>query len=261
MKKNRKTKWSNERFKYSDEKLEKTLKKVNTIFESSKPKIKRQANKKLSKIKKIDYKGVKFDQSDFEEISRKMYMDEINDLVVNVMVDVANNSYKYAINQLDLEEPIEHEIDEDMIREWNDSYVKGLRSAFNDNLLIQSQYLAYRVSGAFNDNIENFNKNNTKGMVLKEILNTGSIAMLLLYKSQKKKLSNAIDNAFTNIVNQSSLEAYKDNGVEKVIRVAEIDDRTCEECIELDGEIYNVEDAPDVIVHDFCRCYYEPYFE
>ena len=50
---------------------------------------------------------------------------------------------------------------------------------------------------------------------------------------------------------------YGDVGVKKVKWVAEHDHKTCGVCSELDGEIFNLEDAPDK-QHINCRCYLIP---
>lgn len=51
--------------------------------------------------------------------------------------------------------------------------------------------------------------------------------------------------------------AYEDLGVQKVQWVAEHDNKTCDVCAELDGEIFNLEDVPPK-PHINCRCYLIP---
>ena len=50
---------------------------------------------------------------------------------------------------------------------------------------------------------------------------------------------------------------YKDVGVTKVRWVAEHDHRTCGVCSELDGQVFNLEEAPPK-QHWLCRCYLIP---
>lgn len=50
---------------------------------------------------------------------------------------------------------------------------------------------------------------------------------------------------------------YEDTGVEKVQWVAEKDSRTCGVCNSLDGEIFDLDKAPDK-QHYNCRCYLVP---
>ena len=51
--------------------------------------------------------------------------------------------------------------------------------------------------------------------------------------------------------------AYKDLGVEKVQWVAEHDHKTCGVCSELDGNVFELKDAPNK-QHINCRCYLIP---
>lgn len=57
-------------------------------------------------------------------------------------------------------------------------------------------------------------------------------------------------------VNRCEDEAFrrfcKETGVKKVIRNEVLDRRTCEECASMDGKVYNLDDAPEV-VHPCCR--------
>ena len=59
----------------------------------------------------------------------------------------------------------------------------------------------------------------------------------------------ATDNALIN--------AYKANGVDKVIWVTENDDRVCHICIDRDGKKYDIDKIPPK-PHLNCRCYYIP---
>ncbi|HID0880198.1 TPA: minor capsid protein [Clostridium botulinum] len=57
-------------------------------------------------------------------------------------------------------------------------------------------------------------------------------------------------------VNRCEDEAFKkfckETGVKKVRRNEVLDSKTCSECADLDGEVYDLDDAPGV-VHPFCR--------
>ena len=50
---------------------------------------------------------------------------------------------------------------------------------------------------------------------------------------------------------------YESVGVEKVMWIAEHDDKTCGDCEELDGQIFPLKDAPPK-QHYHCRCYLIP---
>ena len=59
------------------------------------------------------------------------------------------------------------------------------------------------------------------------------------------------------VVDAATLRAYKHMGVEMVRWVTEIDERTCTECLERDGEIYPLPKVPPK-THYNCRCRLEP---
>jgi hypothetical protein len=183
--------------------------------------------------------------------------------------DVSQNAYEYAIkeakrmfpNDKDIQEKELGKIKNTLIDEWTTKYISNLRIDYINNLRLQATYLNYRMVDSFNDNLSKAKDDDSKSQQKDDILNMNSIPMLLTYKTQKKKYANLTDNIFMYVILKSMLEAYKDLGVEKVIRVAELDERTCQDCIELDGTIYNLGEEPEIMLHDFCRCYYEPYNE
>lgn len=55
----------------------------------------------------------------------------------------------------------------------------------------------------------------------------------------------------------SYLDALKQQGVDRVMWVAEIDERTCAVCMSMDGNIYDIDDVPPK-QHLNCRCYVIP---
>lgn len=59
------------------------------------------------------------------------------------------------------------------------------------------------------------------------------------------------------VVDEATIQAYNDMGVEKVKWVATVDNRTCEVCRERNGKIYELSKVP-VKTHYNCRCYLEP---
>lgn len=58
-----------------------------------------------------------------------------------------------------------------------------------------------------------------------------------------------------NVTDMARMEAFMDAGVEWVKWNTEKDQRVCQECHELDGKVFRVEDAPGKM-HWQCRCYY-----
>lgn len=56
-------------------------------------------------------------------------------------------------------------------------------------------------------------------------------------------------------VNQASLSRYQKAGVSQIQWIAGADDgRTCEECLSLDGQVFDISEVPDIPVHPNCRC-------
>jgi SPP1 gp7 family putative phage head morphogenesis protein len=62
--------------------------------------------------------------------------------------------------------------------------------------------------------------------------------------------------------NLALLDIYKDNKIDKVRFLAALSDRTCPECSQLNGRVFNTKEAGDVIpVHTSCRCSFIPLLE
>lgn len=59
------------------------------------------------------------------------------------------------------------------------------------------------------------------------------------------------------VVDKATLQAYRDAGVEYVRWIAEMDERTCEECGPRHMKIYRIDKAPSK-THYGCRCRLEP---
>lgn len=60
--------------------------------------------------------------------------------------------------------------------------------------------------------------------------------------------------------NTIELAFYKNHNIQKVKRCAELDDKTCNDCAELDGKIYPIEEAIYILPeHPHCRCFFLPY--
>ncbi|SHJ65021.1 phage putative head morphogenesis protein, SPP1 gp7 family [Hathewaya proteolytica DSM 3090] len=56
------------------------------------------------------------------------------------------------------------------------------------------------------------------------------------------------------IVNSATHDSYSKVGIEKVQILIENDERTCDECMEYDGVIFNIDEAPTLPIHANCRC-------
>ena len=77
------------------------------------------------------------------------------------------------------------------------------------------------------------------------------------YLKAEKYLARQVKQGGIDIEDAVARQVYKDLGVEKVKWVAEKDYKTCDVCKELDGEIFELDKAPDKQHHN-CRCYLVP---
>ena len=59
------------------------------------------------------------------------------------------------------------------------------------------------------------------------------------------------------VVDEATIQAFHDMGVDKVMWVATVDNRTCKVCRERNGKIYQLSKVP-AKTHYNCRCYLEP---
>lgn len=59
------------------------------------------------------------------------------------------------------------------------------------------------------------------------------------------------------VVDEATIQAYEDMGVDKVRWIAELDNRTCKVCRERNGKVYALSKVPKK-THYNCRCYLEP---
>ena len=55
-------------------------------------------------------------------------------------------------------------------------------------------------------------------------------------------------------LNTAAEDRYRREGVERVEWIAALDDRVCEECSDLHGQIFDMGNIPDLPVHPNCRC-------
>lgn len=57
------------------------------------------------------------------------------------------------------------------------------------------------------------------------------------------------------MTNEGRMEAFRVAGVARVMWNAENDSKTCHTCRDRDGEVYDIDDVPDLPAHWHCRCY------
>ena len=77
------------------------------------------------------------------------------------------------------------------------------------------------------------------------------------YAKAERLIINQIKQYAIDLEDDIAKVVYEDTGVKKVQWVAEDDHKTCDDCKELDGEIFDLDKAPDKQHHN-CRCYLIP---
>ena len=77
------------------------------------------------------------------------------------------------------------------------------------------------------------------------------------YATAERSWTRQAKQEFIDIEDAAAKRAYKDVGVQYVRWVAEKDDKTCDECLSLDGLVFLLRDVPDK-PHYNCRCRLEP---
>lgn len=60
------------------------------------------------------------------------------------------------------------------------------------------------------------------------------------------------------VVAKTRTEAYRNGGIPQVMWVSLLDDSVCDDCEALDGQVFDIADAPDPPEHWNCRCHLEP---
>lgn len=70
------------------------------------------------------------------------------------------------------------------------------------------------------------------------------------YQSQR-----LVNTELARVVSAAQMDVYRESGVvQKVMWSATLEENTCDECAELDGKYFDLNDAPSVPVHPCCRC-------
>ena len=64
-----------------------------------------------------------------------------------------------------------------------------------------------------------------------------------------------VDTEVSYVMNRANLEQYKGYGFRKV-EIVNLDVNTCEKCKALEGEVFDIHDAPVVPIHPRCHCSY-----
>lgn len=71
-----------------------------------------------------------------------------------------------------------------------------------------------------------------------------------------------VNTEVTRVVNAAQSKIYKDSGVvNKVMWSATLEDSTCDDCGSMDGQTFDLDNAPDLPMHPNCRCCLIPYID
>ena len=79
-------------------------------------------------------------------------------------------------------------------------------------------------------------------------------------KSSLKHWTDMVKQYAIEVVDEATVTALRDYGVEKVMWMTERDERVCDDCEPLDGKIFRLEELPEK-PHIRCRCWIVPYEE
>lgn len=143
------------------------------------------------------------------------------------------------------------------------------------NINISNIYDANVSQTIINEKIENKtnkqrikdNKENLKDKLINNIqlfvegvitLNTLISIVEKIYKSNADKTNTMFDNEIHRCTNKSILAWINNNNIKKVMYVSKLETRTCTECREDHGKIFNIEDAKELPRHVHCVCFYMP---
>ena len=90
-----------------------------------------------------------------------------------------------------------------------------------------------------------------------EALVSNELERLKSYAYAERLITSQIEQYAIDLEDAIAKVVYEDTSVEKVMWVAEKDDRTCGACSDLDGQIFTLSDLPPKQHHN-CRCYFVP---
>lgn len=71
-------------------------------------------------------------------------------------------------------------------------------------------------------------------------------------KHSMELLNSQITQKAIETADYGTIEGYKETGIKKVLWVAQLDHKTCDECLERNGKIFSIDEIPEK--HYNCRC-------
>lgn len=82
------------------------------------------------------------------------------------------------------------------------------------------------------------------------------------FKANRYNIDRLVDTEISRVINDATLLWCGENGIKKVQYVAELDNKTCHDCRDYDGLVFEIDNLPfELPQHSNCRCYFEPYSE
>ena len=132
--------------------------------------------------------------------------------------------------------------------------------AINEQQLIEGLLSETEIKELRNILYEGFKKNKPLVVIEKEVaqkiqfkdrLNEGKIVL-----AAEKRPSAVTRTETVRLTNEGLINMYKKNDIEEVSWLSSISDRTCPRCLELDGRVFKINEAPIPAkdTHPNCRC-------
>lgn len=254
---------SKQHYKHLDDLEKKHLAKINLLIEQSRTKYKNKIIENVKKSRSVSNSFI-IEANAYKSIAEDLFkgIDELN---IVMYKDVAEYYYKQALKDAEdiIEEEVEDKYDEKMLDGILESFIvaKGINYVYNQEIERRMEYYNSQMinanMAAINAKIQNVEQKYIKDTIA-NTLNGANSEVSSVLKEQKKQIGNFIDNVAVYVAGESSLQAFKDNGISKVVWIAEEDDRTCGTCLEYNGTVYDIDEVPDIPVHSSCRCHIEP---
>ena len=264
------TRTSKQHYKYLDDLETKELKKVNELIELNKNEYK---NKILANVKKTQFANANFylDGSKYLTIAENLFK-SIDELNIIMYKDIAKYYYDLAIEDIRkiVDKEVENKYNDDTFDNIINKFIasKGINYIYSQELERRLEYYNSQMINAsmatVNRKVQSLEQkylNQNYEKVVKDSLDMNSEDVKATLKTQKKEIGNFIDNVGVFVAGMGAMQAFKDNEIEKVVWIAEEDDRTCTICLDYNGTIYDIDSVPTIPVHLSCRCHLEPYIE
>ena len=157
---------------------------------------------------------------------------QINNTIDNILTNVSKNTFKhYSYNA-------KNKIIKDIVK----NNFKGKH--FSERVWSNEKAVAELLQKKINDFVEGkINVNEIKNSIDK------------VFNNNAYEIKRLVETEVSRVHNESFMKFCEETGVKKVKYNATLDNRTWEECLEYDGEIYGLYNAPSLPRHPLCRCF------